>query len=83
VSRYAHALGVGVAVARRPRLWVPALAAISRFIPNGWVRGGPLPSRAYLDYRGPAVYGMPLSKVPAAEVIRYLEWCKAFPGPVR
>lgn len=71
-----------VAVLSRPDLWITAVALTWRLVPDGWLRHGPFPPRAYLDYRGRAVYGMPLVEVPARDFIRYLEWCKAFPGPI-
>jgi hypothetical protein len=74
---------VATALAVRPDLWFPAAALAARLVPNQWWRFGPFPPRAYLDYRGNAVYGMPLIQIPADEFIRYLEWCKAFPGPIR
>lgn len=75
MSRLANLLRVALAVLRRPHLW-PALVGVA-------VRMGPLPDRAYLRYRGQAVYGAPLSRIPPPDVIAYLEWCKAFPGPIR
>ena len=83
MSRSRNALRVARALLSRPDLWAAAVALGLRFVPNHWWRGRLFPSRAYLAYRGPAVYGMPLSQVPADEFIQYLEWCKAFPGPVR
>jgi hypothetical protein len=71
------------AVLARPDLWASSLSLTLRLIPNGWWRHGPMPPRSYLDYRGRAVYGMPLSQVPPVDFIRYLEWCKSFPGPIR
>lgn len=83
MRRATHVINVAMAILRRPPLWRAALGVVVRLIPNGWTRRGPLPPRAYLKYRGQSVYGMPLSDVPAVDVIRYLEWCKAFPGPIR
>jgi hypothetical protein len=71
-----------LAVLGRPRLWGAAVGLAWRLVPDGWARRGPLPPREYLDYRGRAVYGMPLSDVPAEDFVRYLEWCKTFPGPI-
>lgn len=75
MARLRNLLVVGLAVLRRPDLWTAAVGVA--------VRMGPRPDRSYLRYRGEAVYGAPLSLVPAADVVRYLEWCKAFPGPIR
>jgi hypothetical protein len=73
----------GSAVLTRPDLWVTAVLVSIRLIPDRWWRRGVLPPREYLEYRGNAVYGMPLLDIPADEFIRYMEWCKAFPGPIR
>lgn len=83
MTRASHALTVTRTVLLRPDLWGAAVATALRLVPNGWWRRGPIPPREYLHYRGKAVYGMALSKVPAVDFIRYLEWCKAFPGPIR
>jgi len=42
---------------------------------------GLIPSRQYLRFRA-RTYGMPLVDMPAADVIRYLNWCRTFPGRV-
>jgi hypothetical protein len=75
MARLRNLVGVALAVLGRPDLW-GAVVGVA-------VRMGPRPDRAYLRYRGQAVYGAPLSLIPPADVIRYLEWCKAFPGPIR
>lgn len=77
------ALRIVSALITRPGLWAAAVGLAFRLVPSRWWRNGLLPPREYLEYRGIAVYGMPLTRVPASEFIRYLEWCKAFPGPVR
>lgn len=76
-------LRVAWAVARRPDLWLTAVQLGLRLVPNRWWTGRILPPREYLAYRGEFVYGMPLDQVPAHEFIQYLEWCRAFPGPIR
>jgi hypothetical protein len=73
----------GFALIARPDLWFTSLRATLRLVPAKWWRNGLIPPRRYIEYRGVAVYGMPLHSVPAGEFIRYLEWCRAFPGPVR
>jgi hypothetical protein len=70
-----------VAVAVRPDLWTATVRLMFRLLPDRWWRE-PLPSREYVEYRGGAVYGMPVLQIPPADFIRYLEWCKAFPGPI-
>ena len=74
-ARAANLLRVALALLRRPALWPAALGVA--------VRMGPWPGRAYLRYRGEAVYGRPLALVPPEDAIAYLEWCRAFPGPIR
>jgi hypothetical protein len=70
------------ALLKRPDLWLISVQTAVRLIPDSWWRRGPLPTHEYLEYRGSAVFGVPLAEVPANEFIRYLEWCKAFPGPI-
>lgn len=82
MTQVAHIVRVLVALLRRPDLWWPAITLAGRLIPNQWLSRGPFPDRIYLDYRGQAVYGMPLSRIPAVDFIRYLEWCRDFPGPI-
>lgn len=73
------ALRLLLAVLRRPDLWGTALGVAIRFAPDGrlW------PTHEFLAYRAQAVYGQPLLEVPPDEVVRYLEWCRTFPGPIR
>lgn len=82
MTRTRHILTVIRAVLLRPDLWPAGLGLAGRLVPDRWWLNGPIPPREYLDYRGRSVYGMPLSEVPALDLIRYLEWCKAFPGPI-
>jgi len=82
VTQLRNVVAVIRAVLLRPDLWAAALALTGRLVPSDWWRRGPIPSREYLDYRGRAVYGIRLSEVPAVDLLRYLEWCKAFPGPI-
>jgi hypothetical protein len=77
------ALRLLLAVLRRPDLWVTAARAAGRFVPDRWWRRGPVPPRAYLAYRAGGIYGAPLLRVPPEDLIRYLEWCRRFPGPIR
>lgn len=82
MSRVRNLLSVMWALLRRPELWVTAGALAVRLVPNDWWRGI-TPPVEYLHYRGPSVYGAEMSEIPAVDFIRYLEWCKAFPGPIR
>lgn len=82
-ERLVNSLRIAIAVLLRPGLWLATVALSLRLIPWPWDRRGPIPDREYLNYRGQAVYGMPLSLIPAEDFIRYLEWCRSFPGPIR
>jgi len=82
VKRVTNLVAVAAAVVIRPGLWLPAIRLTARLVPDRWWTR-PLPSRSYLSYRGNAVYGLPLSLIPPADVVTYLEWCKSFPGPIR
>lgn len=82
-SRMHNLIRIGAAVLGRPDLWIAALLLALRLVPDQWWRHGPFPERSYLEYRGNAVYGMPLALIPPVDFVRYLEWCKAFPGPIR
>ena len=81
MNRVRHIVGVAVALLGRPDLWLATVSLGIRLVPNDWWRGL-TPAKEYISYRGSAVYGMPLSEIPAVDFIRYLEWCKAFPGPI-
>ena len=81
--RSSNVVAVGWAVLRRPDLWIALALLVGRLVPDRPWRRGLIPSSAYLEYRGKAVYGMPLAQIPPVDFIRYLEWCKAFPGPIR
>ena len=82
MSAVKNVVSTALAVIVRPDLWGALIALMLRLIPDQWWRRGPFPSRAYLAYRGQAVYGMPLTQIPPDDFIRYLQWCKAFPGPI-
>jgi len=82
MSRILHAIRLVIALVRRPDLWASAIGLAVRLVPNQWWRRGPIPPHDYLAYRGNAVYGMPVSTIPVSDFLRYLEWCKAFPGPI-
>jgi hypothetical protein len=75
-------LRLATALLSRPDLWSTALRTALRMAPNQWWRHGIVPPAEYRQYRANAVYGLPLFDVPPPEFIRYLEWCKDFPGPV-
>jgi hypothetical protein len=67
------------AVAARPDLWITAgrqLAVLAP--PRWWTRRPPLPlpDRAYLRFRWQTAYGAGGYRVPPADVVGYLEWCR-------
>jgi hypothetical protein len=67
----------------RPDLWGTAVGVGLRLMPDRWWRKGIVPPKDYLTYRTRIVYGLPFDEMPPAELIRYLEWCKLFPGPIQ
>lgn len=72
---------VGVAVARRPRLWPTAVRQACRLAPSGWWRHRPflpLPSGAYLEFRLVTQYGDPVHRPEPADVLNYLAWARSW-----
>lgn len=75
-------LAVALAVARRPRLWSTALRQVRVLARPGWWRRPPflpVPDRAYLAFRLQTMYGDPAHRPAVADVVTYLEWCRAWP----
>jgi hypothetical protein len=69
-----------VAVAARPRLWAVAGSQVLRLAPPGWWRRWPpvpVPDADYLRFRLQTAYGDPHLRPEPADVISYLEWCRA------
>jgi len=67
------------AVLRRPGLWSTAIRQILLAVPARWWARSPylpLPSRTYLRFRIETAYGSAAAPR-AADVVRYLEWCRA------
>jgi len=65
-------------VARRPRLWLTALAQAGRLARPRWWRHAPflpVPQREYLRHRLETQYGRDGEPAPA-DVVTYLEWCR-------
>jgi hypothetical protein len=72
-----------VAVVLRPALWFTALGQVRRLAAPGWWRRRPflpLPDAEYLRFRLTTAYGTDRAPEPE-DVVTYLRWCKAFPGP--
>ncbi|MCE9622141.1 MAG: hypothetical protein K8R99_07345 [Actinomycetia bacterium] len=72
-------IAVGVAVARRPRLWRAALAQWRRTTPRQWWRRRPflpMPSGDYMRFRTVTQYGDANHALVPDDVLNYLEWCR-------
>ena len=68
------------AVVRRPDLWWTALGALRRLAPQLWWRTPPhlpLPGRRLWEFRMVTAYGRPDAVPERADVISFLEWCRA------
>ena len=75
-----------VAVLARPDLWPVALRQIFVLARRGWWRRPPflpLPGRDYIEFRLQTAYGDGRRAPDAADVIGYLEWCRAWPRVAR
>ena len=79
-------LRIGVAVARRPRLWRTAVRQMRRTAAPGWYRRAPflpVPSGDYLRFRLVTQYGQPDHHPVAADVVNYLAWCRQWDSDKR
>ena len=68
------------AVAARPRLWWTALVQAARFAPDGWWRRPPfmpLPPGGLTRFRSETMYGDADVAPSRADVVVWLEWCRA------
>ena len=75
----------GLAVARRPSLWVTALRMARRFVPSRWWAHWPprlAPTDEYLRFRSLTNSGRE-SFHDDVEFIRFLEWSKAIRHALR
>jgi hypothetical protein len=73
--------GPVLALLRRPDLW----PAAGRLIPPRWWRRWPplpIPPADYVRFRSETMYGSE-GRIEAADLIRYLEWCRSMRGPAR
>ncbi len=75
-------LGVGAAVARRPRLWATAARQLRALTPPGRVFP-PGPDPAYRRFRALTQYGVADHPLDPADVTSYLEWCRRGHGAAR
>ena len=74
------------AVVRRPDLWATALGELRRLAPRLWWRTPPhlpLPDRRLWQFRMVTAYGNSDAVPERADVISFLEWCRATAGPSR
>jgi hypothetical protein len=68
------------AVLLRPDLWWTALGTLRRMAPRLWWRSSPhlpLPDRRLWEFRMLTAYGRPDATPSRADVISFLEWCRA------
>jgi hypothetical protein len=68
------------AVLVRPWLWWTAAVQVLRLAPRGWWRRWPplpLPDRDYVRFRLVTQYGDPDRSPDAADVVRWLSWCRS------
>jgi hypothetical protein len=75
-------LRIGARLARHPGLWWTAIRQVRLLAVPGWWRRAPflpLPDRAYLRFRLETAYGDPAHALEPADVITYLNWCRAWP----
>jgi hypothetical protein len=78
--------GAALAVLMRPRLWAVAVRQIFVLAAPGWWRRAPflpLPDRAYLRFRLVTAYGDPSHAPEPADIVTYLQWCRAWPKLAR
>ena len=74
------ALRLALAVAARPRLWPTAAALLVRFAPDRWWRQPPfvpLPPTDLMGFRSETMYGDPSETPSPADLVVWLEWCRA------
>ena len=84
-SRAAGAAAAARAIARRPRLWRPALRQARVLVPERWWRRRPflpLPDRDWLRFRMTTAYGDPDAPIDVDDLLTWLAWTDtARPAP--
>lgn len=76
----ASVVRVFLAILVRPRLWRTAVRQALRLASAGWWRRWPflpLPAADYAAMRSTIQYGGHDQPIDAADVLKYLAWCKA------
>ncbi|NNE72329.1 MAG: hypothetical protein HKN26_01560 [Acidimicrobiales bacterium] len=79
-------LRAAMAVLRRPDLWFTAVRQVGRLAPSGWWRRPPfvpVPDAEYLRFRLQTAYGDADRDPEPADVVTYLQWCRAWPHLAR
>ena len=74
------------ALATRPRLWPTALVQMARFAPDRWWRRPPfvpLPTVELARFRSETMYGDAQVPPSPADIVVWLEWCRASSRPRR
>jgi len=74
------------ALVGRPDLWWAALGVLRRMAPPGWWRTPPhlpLPDPRLWEFRMVTAYGRRDAVPDRADVITYVEWCRATAPPSR
>ena len=67
-------------VAARPRLWPTAVVQLARFVGDGWWRRAPFVPRVDVElarFRSETMYGDPRVPPRPADIVVWLEWCRA------
>ncbi|MCQ3813001.1 MAG: hypothetical protein KTU85_01075 [Acidimicrobiia bacterium] len=74
------ALMLLVGVVSHPSLWMTALRAAMRFVPDDWWKQRPylpIPDLALMRFRITTQYGDPEARIVVDDVLAWLRWCKA------
>ncbi len=84
MSRSAFWFRLLAAIALKPQLLLTAAALTIRCRPVKWwcPPRFVLPSREWIEFRLGAVFGRTYGDLEIDDVVRYLAWCRSFPGPV-
>jgi hypothetical protein len=78
--------GAVVALARRPQLWPVAWAQWKALLGAAWWAGHPrlpVPAPGYMAFRLETMYGTSSARLPAEDLVGYLEWCRSLRSFVR